>query len=261
MKPVPLSRLLSLAGRQLFRESRSGELRVLFFALLIAVASSTAIGYFSARLNGAMLARAAEFLGADLVLNGTQPASAEQIERGTRLGLRHADSVEFSSVIATDQGIQLSSIKAVGDRYPLRGQLKSAAAPFAAEQAGGRPQAGEVWVESRLLVSLDLKVGDSIEIGRKPLRIARILTYEPDRAGDFYSLTPRAMMSLADLDATGVVSRAAGCATAICGKARRKPSRPIASRSRAASPPTSACRMPATATARWAMPSAAPSAT
>ncbi len=118
MKPVPLSRLLSLAGRQLFRESRSGELRVLFFALLIAVASSTAIGYFSARLNGAMLARAAEFLGADLVLNGTQPASAEQIERGTRLGLRHADSVEFSSVIATDQGIQLSSIKAVGDRYP-----------------------------------------------------------------------------------------------------------------------------------------------
>ncbi|MDX1897534.1 ABC transporter permease, partial [Pseudomonas aeruginosa] len=202
---MPLSRLLSLAGRQLFRESRSGELRVLFFALLIAVASSTAIGYFSARLNGAMLARAAEFLGADLVLNGTQPASAEQIERGTRLGLRHADSVEFSSVIATDQGIQLSSIKAVGDRYPLRGQLKSAAAPFAAEQAGGRPQAGEVWVESRLLVSLDLKVGDSIEIGRKPLRIARILTYEPDRAGDFYSLTPRAMMSLADLDATGVV--------------------------------------------------------
>ena len=112
---------------------------MLFFALLIAVASSTAIGYFSARLNGAMLARAAEFLGADLVLNGTQPASAEQIERGTRLGLRHADSVEFSSVIATDQGIQLSSIKAVGDRY-LRGQLKSAAAPFAAEQAGGRPE-------------------------------------------------------------------------------------------------------------------------
>ncbi|MBF2975800.1 hypothetical protein HKT52_40260, partial [Pseudomonas aeruginosa] len=54
MKPVPLSRLLSLAARQLFRESRSGELRVLFFALLIAVASSTAIGYFSARLNGAM---------------------------------------------------------------------------------------------------------------------------------------------------------------------------------------------------------------
>ena len=32
-----------------------------------------------------------------------------------------------------------------------------------------------------------------------------MLTYEPDRAGDFYSLTPRLLMNLADLDATGVV--------------------------------------------------------
>ena len=232
---------------------------MLFFALLIAVASSTAIGYFSARLNGAMLARAAEFLGADLVLNGTQPASAEQIERGTRLGLRHADSVEFSSVIATDQGIQLSSIKAVGDRYPLRGQLKSAAAPFAAEQAGGRPQAGEVWVESRLLVSLDLKVGDSIEIGRKPLRIARILRAGPRRR--LHSLTPRAMMSLADLDATGVVQPGSRVRYRDLWEGPPEALQAYRQQVRAASPPTSACRMPATATARWAMPSAAPSAT
>ena len=66
--------LLSLASRQLRRETRSGELRVLFSALLIAVAASTAIGYFGARLNGAMLLRASEFLGADLLLNGSAPA-------------------------------------------------------------------------------------------------------------------------------------------------------------------------------------------
>lgn len=71
MKPASLSRLLSLAGRQLLRRSCSGELRALFFALLIAVASSTAIGYFSACLDGAMLVRAVEFPGTDLMLNGT----------------------------------------------------------------------------------------------------------------------------------------------------------------------------------------------
>ncbi|MCY1396427.1 hypothetical protein D9M71_114000 [compost metagenome] len=205
MNTLPLPRLFLLALRQLLREARSGELRVLFFALLIAVAASSAIGYFSARLNGAMVVRAAEFLGADLVLSGTRPASAGQVEAGLRLGLQHARSVEFSSVIATDQGIQLSSVKAVDDGYPLRGQLKSAAAPMQPETAGGKPQPGEVWVESRLLVSLDLKIGDSVDIGRQPLRIARVLTYEPDRAGDFYSLTPRVLMNLRDLDATGVV--------------------------------------------------------
>jgi len=205
MARLPLLRLFSLAIRQLLRDARAGELRVLFFALLVAVAASTAIGYFGARLNGAMLLRATEFLGADLLLEGSSPARPEQIQSGKDLGLQHAQVVEFSSVIATDQGIQLSSIKAADGIYPLRGQLKSAPAPFAQEEAGGSPQPGEAWVEARLLTALDLKIGDSIDVGMKPLRLSRVLTYEPDRAGNFYSLTPRVMINLADLTATGVV--------------------------------------------------------
>ena len=198
-------RLLPLAWRQLLRETRAGEVRVLFFALLIAVTASTAIGYFSARLNGAMLLRATEFLGADLVLSGSSPAATEQIDAGKRLGLAHAQVVEFSSVIATDQGIQLASVKAASSQYPLRGELKSAAEPYAAEQTGPGPQPGEAWAEARLFAALNLKVGDSIEVGNLPLRLTRVLTHEPDRAGDFYSLTPRVLMHLSDLEATGVV--------------------------------------------------------
>ena len=205
MARLPLLRLFSLAIRQLLRDARAGELRVLFFALVVAVAASTAIGYFGARLNGAMLLRATEFLGADLLLEGSSPARSEQIEGGKTLGLQHAQVVEFSSVIATDKGIQLSSIKAADSAYPLRGQLKSAPEPFAPEQPGGGPQPGEAWVEARLLTALDLHIGDSIDVGMKSLRLTRVLTYEPDRAGNFYSLTPRVMINLADLDATGVV--------------------------------------------------------
>ncbi len=205
MRHLPLSRLLQLSLRQLLREARSGELRVLFFAVLIAVAASTAIGYFSARLNGAMLLRAGEFLAADLVLRGSAAAAPEQLLAGQQRGLAQARVVEFSSVIATDQAVQLASVKAVDDGYPLRGQLKSTAQPFAAEQSGGRPAPGEAWAEQRLLVALDLQIGDNIEVGHQALRLSRVLTYEPDRAGDFYSLTPRVLINLADLDATGVV--------------------------------------------------------
>ncbi|MFW0757479.1 ABC transporter permease [Pseudomonas sp. H11T01] len=205
MARLPLLRLFSLAIRQLLRDARAGELRVLFFALLVAVAASTAIGYFGARLNGAMLLRATEFLGADLLLEGSSPARPEQIQSGTALGLEHAQVVEFSSVIATDSGIQLSSIKAVDNAYPLRGELKSAVAPYAPEEVGGSPKPGEAWAEARLLPALNLKIGDSIDVGIKTLRLTRVLTYEPDRAGNFYSLTPRVMINLADLEATGVV--------------------------------------------------------
>lgn len=205
MARLPFSRLLSLAARQLMRDARAGELRVLFFALVVAVAASTAIGYFGARLNSAMLLRATEFLGADLILGGSAPATPAQIDAGKALKLDHSQIVIFSSVVATDNGIQLASVKAVDAAYPLRGELKSAPAPYEAETVGGEPQAGEAWAEARILVALNLKVGDSIDVGSKTLKLTRVLTYEPDRAGNFYSLTPRVMINMTDLEATKVV--------------------------------------------------------
>lgn len=205
MKRVPLARLFSLAARQLLRDARAGELRVLFFALLVAVAASSAIGYFSARLNDAMLLRASEFLAADLRLSGSTPASQEQIDAGLKLGLDHAQAVEFSSVVAAQDGIQLASVKAANSLYPLRGELRSAAEPYAREEVGPGPRPGEAWAEARLMVALNLKIGDELEIGAKTLRLSRVLTYDPDTAGDFYSLTPRVLMHLDDLAATEVV--------------------------------------------------------
>lgn len=205
MQHMPLARLLTLAGRQLLRDARASELRVLFFALLIAVAASTAIGYFSARLNDGMLLRATEFLAADLRLTGSSPATPQQIETGKQLGLEHARLVEFSSVVASAEDIQLASVKAADSAYPLRGQLKSAAALYASEQAGPGPGPGEAWAEARLLVALNLKPGDELEVGAKTLRLTRVLTYLPDEAGDFYSLTPHLLMHLDDLAATAVV--------------------------------------------------------
>ncbi|SFP46545.1 putative ABC transport system permease protein [Ectopseudomonas composti] len=205
MKRVPFTRLFSLAARQLLRDTRAGELRVLFFALLVAVAASSAIGYFSARLNDAMLMRASEFLAADLRLSGSSPASQEQIDAGLKLGLDHAKAVEFSSVVAAADGIQLASVKAANSRYPLRGELRSAAEPYAPEEVGSGPRPGEAWAEARLMVAMNLKIGDELEVGAKTLRLSRVLTYDPDTAGDFYSLTPRVLMHLDDLAATEVV--------------------------------------------------------
>ena len=205
MKRVPVTRLFSRAARQLLRDARAGELRVLFFALLVAVAASSAIGYFSARLNDAMLLRASEFLAADLRLSGSSPASQQQIDAGLKLGLDHAQAVEFSSVVAAQEGIQLASVKAANSLYPLRGELRSAAEPYAPEEVGSGPRPGEVWAEARLMVALNLKIGDELEIGAQTLRLSRVLTYDPDTAGDFYSLTPRVLMHLDDLAATEVV--------------------------------------------------------
>ena len=60
-------------------------------------------------------------------------------------------------------------------------------------------------MERRVLSSLGLNLGDSIEVGERRLRIARILSYEPDRRGNFSSLSPRVMINELDVDSTGII--------------------------------------------------------
>ena len=197
--------LFKLASKQLLRERRTSELRILFFALVIAVASSSTIGHFAERLQSAMQLRAGEFLAADLILSGSEQAQAEQLSLVQDQRLNSAQTVQFASMLATDDGIQLASVKAVDDHYPLRGELRSSQQLYAEELKGGRPQPGEVWLDAELLTSLALQLGDSVEIGSADFKVARIITYEPDRSGNLLSFTPRAMINLADLPATNVL--------------------------------------------------------
>ncbi|OYQ87438.1 ABC transporter permease [Wohlfahrtiimonas chitiniclastica] len=205
MHKMGLSELCRLAWRQLWREFKAGELRILWIALMLTVTISTAIGYFGTRLQGSMNARAGEFLAADLVVRGSMPLNAAQVAMNTE-GLTHAHTVNFSTVVFNDDDMQLVSIKAADSHYPLRGtltiELPESSTPVAIDQG---PARGEIWVENRLLYALNLTLGQTIEIGQLPLRISNILVDTPDRAGGFYSLNPFGLMNIDDLAATGAV--------------------------------------------------------
>lgn len=195
-----------LAGRLLLREWRAGELRIMLLALIIAVLVSTAISFFTDRLERGMATRAAEFLGADLRLSGRDALPADYLTQAIKNNLQHTDVVDFSSVTSSAEDMQLSSIKAVGPGYPLRGELRISDSVLGTERVvSGIPAQGEVWVEGRLLNLLGMQVGQTLEVGYANLTISAVLTHEPDRAGDFYSLTPRVLMNIADLPATRVI--------------------------------------------------------
>lgn len=197
--------LLRLALRQSLREIRSPELYTLFFALLVAVGSSSTIAHFAERLHLAMQLRASEFLAADLVISGSIASTPEQVAAGTGLGLETARTIEFASMIGNDDGMQLASLKAVDDAYPLRGQLGSSTALHGEVTTGGRPAPGEIWLDAHLFELLHIQPGDPVEVGFAELRATRILTDEPDRSGGFAAFTPRALFNLADLSATRAI--------------------------------------------------------
>lgn len=196
------SLLLSL--RLLFRQARSGALLTLIAALAVAAGALTAVGQFTDRVDRALTRSAGELLGADLVVTGRNALPETYRTEARARGLRTAEVVTFSTVIFSDETSLLVDVKAVGEGYPLRGRLRLAGE---ASPVGDRiPAPGTAWPEPRAMRALAAEPGDRLDIGRAGLEITEALEYEPDRGGGLYSLAPRVMINLADLDATGLMA-------------------------------------------------------
>ena len=195
-----------LAWRLLLRDWRAGELRILLSALIIAVAATTAIGFFTDRLQRAMVEQSSELLGGDLLLRGPRPLADDWLQRAEGMGLAHQEVLEFPSVVMHDGQLQLSGIRAVRNDFPLRGDVRTAERPYGPERvAQGVPPPGEAWVEARLLALLDMEVGQTLELGRTTLRVTRVLTFEPGGGVNFASLAPRILIHRADVEPAGVL--------------------------------------------------------
>ena len=115
---------LSLGLRTLGREWRSGDLAVLFLALLVAVAALTGVGFLVDRIDRAMRLQASEVLGADLRLVSPDPIGESYAAEATRRGLDSASVVTLLSVVLKDDRTQLANIHAVSEGYPLRGNVR-----------------------------------------------------------------------------------------------------------------------------------------
>jgi len=202
------STLIGLASRLLWRDWRSGELRLLFLALVMAVTSVSGIALFTDRLEKALLLESANMLAADRVLGSGKVLPDDILVEAQTRGLRTASTLSFTSMAFSDSGNMLVSAKAVSDTYPLRGDVIIADAPFirgAPIQSG--PQPGEVWLESRALPALGLEVGDSVYVGEAELTVRKIIIAEPDRSGGGMvdNAGPRLMLHLDDVAKTNVV--------------------------------------------------------
>jgi putative ABC transport system permease protein len=134
-----------LGLRMLGRDARAGELGLLAVALIIAVAAVTSVGFLADRVGGALERDAAQMLGADVVLDADEPVPAAFEEQARQRGLTLAHTYQFPSMAGAGDASQLISLKAVEPGYPLRGSLRTAPEPFAAEQtADGIPAPGTV---------------------------------------------------------------------------------------------------------------------
>ncbi|WP_369521845.1 ABC transporter permease, partial [Delftia tsuruhatensis] len=203
----------TLGWRTLWRDLRAGELRLLIVAVMLAVAALSSVGFFADRLQAGLQRDARQLLGGDVVVVGDNPTAPAFAERARSEGLQALETSSFPTMArASDaQGgmSRLVALKSVPEGYPLRGSLRVADAPGAADRATREiPARGEAWVDAPLLESLGIGVGDMLLLGDAQLRVARIISIEPDRGAGFMNFAPRVMIASADLAATGLVQPA-----------------------------------------------------
>ncbi len=198
---------ITLALRLLKREWYAGELALLATALIIAVTSLTSVGAFAKRMELAMTYGASELLAADLRISSAEPIPNWVAPTAELFNLQQTDTVSFRSVVVAGELLQLAEVKAVRAGYPLRGQIEIADRAFGESQTVTHgPDAGQAWIESRLLSTLGIDVGEQVEVGEMSLQVSKVLVYEPDRGGDLFNIAPRLMMSAQDLSATGLIA-------------------------------------------------------
>lgn len=198
--------MMQFAWRMFRRELAAGELRLLFLALTVAVAAVSAVGFFTERVRLALTQESHQLLGGDLLLVADHPFASERRQLAVELGLQLAETQIFPSMVQANGQAQLADIKAVSGNYPLRGRLavtQDVSQPAVPVSHGPAP--GTVWLDQRLQQALRVTAGETLLLGKSPLRIAAILTHEPDRGINFFSVAPRLMMHVDDLPASGLL--------------------------------------------------------
>ncbi len=195
---------LRFAGKAFKRDIRAGELRVLALALIVAVASVTAVGFFTDRIGRAMERQAADVLAADLLATSGLAIPESIAERAKQNGLSVAEHTRFPSVIINaDDESQLVAVKAVTSGYPLRGALKLTMIDDISKPAPlDSPAPGTVWIDTQLKNILAVNQGDTLTLGAMDFRVERLIQFEPDRGENVFEIAPRVMMHADDLDAS-----------------------------------------------------------
>jgi putative ABC transport system permease protein len=191
------------------RDWRAGELGLMVLALVVAVAALASVGLVADRMRSALNLQARQLMGADLVVTDSRSNQPAFETRALELGLSLARTVSFPSMVSAGAAPVLASVKAVSPNYPLRGALRVTSARGVPDVAADRaPAAGEVWVDDQLLQTLGLSVGGFLQVGELKLRVARIITLEPDRGANFANFAPRVLIALDDLGPSRLIQPA-----------------------------------------------------
>ena len=197
---------VKLAFKLFSREFRRGELTIIFAAIALAVLTVFSLSSITERISLNIAQKSSDFIAADRRLSSNHAFDATLLSQAHDYGLKTAQMLFFDSMLFANDELVLGSVKATTATYPLRGKItvKDNLSSQVYEVSTG-PESGSVWLSEGLFYSLNVNVGDSIELGAGVFTIAKVLVKEPD--APFFSLSgnKRVLISYDDIPVTKAV--------------------------------------------------------
>ncbi len=189
---------------------RGGQSKLVLASLALAVAVVTSVAFLADRVEKALIGESSAFLAADLVLESNSLIEPRLSAKAREMELQTSSMMTFVSMVYSNDEMHLASVRAIDERYPLRGELSYSMFPFSADSnmvkvAESGPPSGETWVDARILPLLKIGLGDYLEFGDIKLRVSRVLIEEPDSRGSFSFYGARILINIDDVAPAGVI--------------------------------------------------------
>jgi putative ABC transport system permease protein len=187
---VSLRPLLALS----WRESRFARRRLLLFlsSITLGVAALVATQSFAANLAAGVRDQARDMMGADVSLSSNRPfgpRTERVLDSLRRARIPVARVTSFASMALAERtgGARLAQVRAVEPGYPFYGEIVTAPAGRWVDLQRGR----NALVDPALLIALDARVGDAIQLGESTFTIIGTLEKVPGAVGIGSLFAPR----------------------------------------------------------------------
>jgi putative ABC transport system permease protein len=195
-----------LALKLFSREFRRGELTVISAAIALAVLTVLTLSMVTERIAQSIAQKSSAFIAADRVLASNHAIDTTYITQAKQQNLKTAQMVYFDTMLFANDEMQFSSVKAASNSYPLKGQLKVKSDLNAeTEVAPGAPTPGNVWLSESVFYSLNINVGDQVELGAALFNVEKVIVEEPDAPFNVFSSSRRVLINIDDVPKTEVI--------------------------------------------------------
>lgn len=195
-----------------WRDSRASRRRLLLFScsVVLGIAALVAIGSLGANLERGIDDQAKGLLGADLIITGRNPLSAEAQAYVIAQGAEHARERSFSSMMVFPTAgdlTRLVNVRAMEGAFPFYGDFVTVPADAPAHLRQGGAVA---IIEESLLRQFNAWVGDSVKLGNTLFTVVGALQKLPGESSALSAtIAPRALIPWSALEATGLTERSA----------------------------------------------------